>query len=216
MDRIPPGGRETIRALYKLGDGLAPYYVQEPSVDGGYVLRKPDHGVIIIREEKPRSGCAYDEFDTSILENVRCIIYCIADIGVESARHCDGGLINDYEFIFAVTDYEKFANLVKSGREDFDWLIYNTCVDARNDDSPLRKTPYPASVEFTEWELVIGDRILNPGPGLKDYCERQKDFREDMRRQWEEHHRARHPQFHGTVADLLWHADLLLHSLSFF
>jgi hypothetical protein len=209
MGQFPIGGKETIGALLDLGYRQAPYYVQKPAVDGGYVLHKPDHGIIIIQEERPRRGCVYDEYDDSILDNVQCVIHCTARIGVESAQS-RRGLINDYDFIFAVTDYEKFVNLVKLGREDFDWLIYNTYVDARNDDWPLSKAPYPAAINFTKWELVIGDRRVNPGPVLKEYSEMQERFyrsaKEGMERNAaarELHARGGGRQFQGTVEDFL-------------
>ncbi|KAK1248476.1 hypothetical protein MKX08_006696 [Trichoderma sp. CBMAI-0020] len=206
MGRIPIAGKETIQALLDLGGRQAPHYVQKPTVDGGYVLRKPDHGIIIIQEKKPRTGCVYDEYNGSILDKIQCVIHCTARIGVKSARSCCG-LINDYDFIFAVTDYEKFVNLVDSGREDFDWLIYNTYVDARNDDWHLTKTPYPAAIDFTKWELVIGDRIRNPGPMLKEYCETQAEFyrsaKEEMERNDAAAREPRGRQFQGTVEDFL-------------
>lgn len=169
------GGEETLNAILALGYRQAAFITQKSTVDEGYVIHKPDHGIIIILEDEPRRGCVYDKFDDSILDKIRHVIHCTARIGVKSARSCCG-LVNDYNFIFALTDFEKFRNLVKSGREDFDWLIYNTYVDARKDDWPLSKTPYPAAIDFTKWENVIGDEIMDPCPRLKKYLEIQEEY----------------------------------------
>lgn len=211
MERVPiDGGKETIQALLDLGYRQAPYITQKSTVDRGHVLHKPDHGIIIIQEEKPRRDCVHDEYDDSILDNVRYVIHCIARIGVNNARSCCG-LINDYDFIFAITDYGKFLNLVKSGREGFDWLIYNTYVDARNDDWPMNKTPYPAAIDFTKWESVIGDNILTPSPMLKEYLEEQEKIYRCAREAMERiEAAAREPHgwggdgpFQGTVENFL-------------
>jgi hypothetical protein len=169
------GGKETLRALLDLGYRQTPFITQKSTVDGGYVIHKPDHGIIIILEEEPRRGCIYDEFDGSILDNIRHVIHCTARISVKSAQSCRR-LANNYNFIFALTDFEKFRNLVKSGREDVDWLIYNIYVDARKNDWSLGKTLYPAALYFTKWENVIGDQILTPCPRLKEYLETQEEF----------------------------------------
>lgn len=114
MGRIPPNAwQEVVDALRDLGyNRFAPYLVQKPTVlDGGYVLRKPDHGVIIIQEEKPRQGCAYDEYEDSTLENEDFVIYCTARIGVQMFRSCRG-LINDYDFVFKAVDEPKAIGVI--------------------------------------------------------------------------------------------------------
>lgn len=74
----------------------SPIITQKSTVDGGYVIHKPDHGIILFLGEEPRRGCVYDEFDGNVLDNIRHVIYCTARIGVKSAQS-SCGLANDYK-----------------------------------------------------------------------------------------------------------------------